>query len=128
MFLVARNKTEDPFADPKHDINNPLRYIPSNTATTIAVVFFGAVALALATRQFLGRWRARYMLSLVIGCFSAYPSALTGDLYPDVSLNSYDGWSRNAVSACASPGLGGFVHWRRLVSPIQRVHYVAHSC
>jgi len=65
--LVARNSTS---IDPKDDINNPLRYIASNTWTTVAVVLFGVSALSLTWRLFSGRWRARYMLATVIGSFT----------------------------------------------------------
>lgn len=76
MALVARNHTVDPFADPKDDINNPLRYIPSNTLTTVGVVAFGGVSIALAVRMWRARWRTRYMLSMVIGGFGTSSSQL----------------------------------------------------
>lgn len=79
--LLRRNDTVDPFTDPKHDTHNPLRYIPSNVLTTVGVVFFGAAALCLTWRAFSGRWRARYMLSMVIGTFSAFNLTLLKILF-----------------------------------------------
>ncbi|EIN10469.1 RTA1-like protein [Punctularia strigosozonata HHB-11173 SS5] len=60
----------DPFADPKHDPYNPLRYIASNVLTAIA--FSLIVLCALIQTYWMRRWGARWMSAMVIGeyCFA----------------------------------------------------------
>lgn len=53
--------------DPKHDTHNPLRYLPSVALTTVGVIGFLAVSLGMTYRMSRSRWRARYMLAMVIG-------------------------------------------------------------
>ncbi|RDB22661.1 Protein RTA1 [Hypsizygus marmoreus] len=57
----------DPFADPKHDPYNPLKYIASNTLTAISFSLILSVAISQTYCTF--RWGARWMLSLVIGSY-----------------------------------------------------------
>ncbi|KAF9567335.1 RTA1-like protein [Agrocybe pediades] len=63
----ARPPTADPFADPAHDPNNPLRYIASNTLTGIA---FGLVMIVAISQTWLIMTRgAKWMASMPIGCY-----------------------------------------------------------
>ncbi|EGO01945.1 hypothetical protein SERLA73DRAFT_177602 [Serpula lacrymans var. lacrymans S7.3] len=55
----------DPFADPKHDPYNPLKYIASNTLTAIAFTLVMVVALTQSYWTY--RFGAKWMLSMVIG-------------------------------------------------------------
>ncbi|KZV81920.1 RTA1-like protein [Exidia glandulosa HHB12029] len=58
----------DPFADPRNDYLNPLRYIANNTLTAISVALVLAVGLA---QTFLViRYKTRWMLAMVIGCYT----------------------------------------------------------
>ncbi|KAJ7904703.1 RTA1-like protein [Mycena olivaceomarginata] len=58
----------DPFADPQNDPYNPLRYIASNVLTGIA---FGLVVLvAFLQTWMVNKWGAKFMLSMVIGCYT----------------------------------------------------------
>ncbi|TFK55933.1 RTA1-like protein [Heliocybe sulcata] len=55
----------DPFADPKDDVYNPLRYIANNTLTAIA---FSLVLVVAFFQSFsMWKWGAVWMLSMVIG-------------------------------------------------------------
>ncbi|KAF9268030.1 RTA1-like protein [Marasmius fiardii PR-910] len=56
----------DPFADPKYDVYNPLRYIASNVLT--AVAFF--LAVALLQTLCMVKWGAKYMLAMTIGAYT----------------------------------------------------------
>ncbi|KAF5388158.1 hypothetical protein D9615_000468 [Tricholomella constricta] len=60
----------DPYADPKNDPYNPLRYITSNTLTAIA--FSLILSIAISQTYCFYKWRAKWMLSMVIGgyCFA----------------------------------------------------------
>ena len=58
----------DPFVDPAHDYLNPLRYIASNTLTSIALAL--VLAVGLAQSWLLWRYNTRFMLAMTIGCFS----------------------------------------------------------
>ncbi|KAL0574678.1 hypothetical protein V5O48_007294 [Marasmius crinis-equi] len=58
----------DPFADPKHDVYNPLRYIASNTLTAIA--FSLILSVALLQTLCIVKWGAKYMLSMTIGAYA----------------------------------------------------------
>ncbi|THH30536.1 hypothetical protein EUX98_g3661 [Antrodiella citrinella] len=62
------NPSVNPFTDPKDDNSNPLRYIASDTLTAIA---FSLVMIVALTQSVL-TWRigGRYMLSMVIACYS----------------------------------------------------------
>ena len=64
--------TTDPFADPEHDLNNSLRYIPSNTLAAIGVSFYFVVSCDMVWLLNKGRWSARYMLCVIIGGFSEF--------------------------------------------------------
>ncbi|KAF8076467.1 RTA1-like protein [Lyophyllum atratum] len=58
----------DPFADPKHDPYNPLKYIASNALTAVAF----ALMLLVAILQSWCVWKygAKWMLSMVIGAYT----------------------------------------------------------
>ncbi|TCD68518.1 hypothetical protein EIP91_010574 [Steccherinum ochraceum] len=58
----------DPYADPQNDIYNPLRYIASNTLTAIS--FALVMIVALAQTFFLWRKGGRFMLSMIIACYT----------------------------------------------------------
>ncbi|KAF9485300.1 RTA1-like protein [Pholiota conissans] len=57
----------DPFADPRHDPYNPLKYIASNTLTAIA--FSLVLAVGLIQTWFIKKWGARWMMSMTIGAY-----------------------------------------------------------
>ncbi|KAF9514116.1 hypothetical protein BS47DRAFT_1343436 [Hydnum rufescens UP504] len=57
----------DPFLDPAHDINNPLRYIPRRVLTGTGVGLYFLVATAMAILMVKSRYRARYMICIIIG-------------------------------------------------------------
>ncbi|KAL4076044.1 RTA1-domain-containing protein [Scleroderma citrinum] len=57
---MAQNST-----DPKNDPNNPLKYIPSNTLTTVAISVVLVTALIHTFWSF--RYKTKWMLALVIG-------------------------------------------------------------
>ncbi|KAJ3739402.1 RTA1-like protein [Lentinula detonsa] len=58
----------DPFADPRDDPYNPLRYIASNTLTAIAfsLVLFVAIAQSFC----IWKWGGKFMLSMTIGAYT----------------------------------------------------------
>ncbi|KAJ7240330.1 RTA1-like protein [Mycena haematopus] len=58
----------DPFADPKDDPYNPLRYIASNVLTAIG--FALVLLVALTQTWMVHKWGAKYMLSMVIGAYT----------------------------------------------------------
>lgn len=62
----------DPFADPAHDINNPLRYIPRQSLTGIAMALYFLVATVMAIFMVKSRYRARYMLCIVVGGYCEF--------------------------------------------------------
>ncbi|OBZ80079.1 Protein RTA1 [Grifola frondosa] len=66
--IVIRQSDPNEFTDPKDDPHNPLKYIPSNVLTTIAI----ALILLTAAIQtfFYMRLGGRCMLSMVIGEFA----------------------------------------------------------
>ncbi|KAF9534270.1 RTA1 like protein-domain-containing protein [Crepidotus variabilis] len=57
----------DPFKDPKNDVLNPLRYIPSNVLTAIAVSLILIVALLQTLWIF--KWGAKWMMAMTIGAY-----------------------------------------------------------
>jgi len=58
----------DPFADPRADPYNPLKYIASNTLTAIA---FTLILLVAFTQTFLTwKYKAKFMLSMTIGAYT----------------------------------------------------------
>ncbi|KAF7352628.1 RTA1-domain-containing protein [Mycena venus] len=61
-------RPSDPFADPKHDPYNPLRYIASNVLTAIAfaLVLLVAIIQTVLVRKF----GAKFMLSMIIGAYT----------------------------------------------------------
>lgn len=68
---AARDKKlcpPDPYLNPKQDICNPLRYIASNTLTSIS--FSLILVVGLIQTFYVFRWGAKYMLAMVIGCYS----------------------------------------------------------
>ncbi|KZS97966.1 RTA1-like protein [Sistotremastrum niveocremeum HHB9708] len=67
-FATASNSTVDPFTDPKHDPNNPLRYIASNVPTAIAFTIFLCIAIYMTFATV--KWGARYMLAMTIGAYT----------------------------------------------------------
>ncbi|KAG8865224.1 hypothetical protein FRB96_000114 [Tulasnella sp. 330] len=62
---AAPVRPADPFADPKDDLYNPLRYIASNTLTSIALALYLPTTIAL----FFNIWKrgAKFMLCISIG-------------------------------------------------------------
>ncbi|EPQ59429.1 RTA1-domain-containing protein [Gloeophyllum trabeum ATCC 11539] len=62
---VSVPRPADPFADPRHDPYNPLRYIASNTLTAIAFTLVLVVAFIQSFSMW--KWGAVWMLSMVIG-------------------------------------------------------------
>jgi hypothetical protein len=62
----------NPFIDPKHDLYNPLRYIPSNVLTAIAVALYLLTSIALTFCMW--KWGAKWMLCMVIGGYSEFSS------------------------------------------------------
>ncbi|KAK7054224.1 RTA1-domain-containing protein [Favolaschia claudopus] len=61
-------RPENPFLDPKHDPYNPLRYIASNVLTAIAFALVMIVGMTQSWMVY--KWGARFMLSMVIGCYT----------------------------------------------------------
>jgi len=61
-------RPSDPFADPKNDPFNPLRYIASNVLTAIA--FTLVILVALTQTWMVRKWGAKFMLSMVIGAYT----------------------------------------------------------
>ncbi|PPQ94007.1 hypothetical protein CVT25_009855 [Psilocybe cyanescens] len=57
----------DPFADPRHDPYNPLKYIASNTLTGIAVALI--LAVGLLQTWLIVKTGARWMMSMTIGIY-----------------------------------------------------------
>ncbi|WWD17784.1 hypothetical protein CI109_102226 [Kwoniella shandongensis] len=57
----------DPYADPAHDICNPLRYIPNKPINIVAAVLYFIVAIILSYRLY--RQKANYFMCLVIGAW-----------------------------------------------------------
>lgn len=82
--LAARKtnlpRPADPFADPRNDPYNPLRYIASDVLTGIAfgLVLFVAIAQSLS----IWKWGAKFMLSMTIGAYSGYSIFLLSVLLP----------------------------------------------
>ncbi|KII95141.1 hypothetical protein PLICRDRAFT_96258 [Plicaturopsis crispa FD-325 SS-3] len=70
LSSAPRACPSDPFADPKNDPCNPLKYIASNALTGVA---FGLVMLVALTQTFMA-WRqgGRWMSSMIVGeyCFA----------------------------------------------------------
>ncbi|KAF7355478.1 RTA1-domain-containing protein [Mycena sanguinolenta] len=58
----------DPFADPKDDPYNPLRYIASNVLTAIAFALI--LLVGLIQTWMVRKWGGKYMLSMVIGAYT----------------------------------------------------------
>jgi len=58
----------DPFADPRDDPYNPLKYIASNTLTTIALTLI--LLSGLIQSWCMRKWGAKWMLAMVIGEFT----------------------------------------------------------
>ncbi|GLB33878.1 putative RTA1 like protein [Lyophyllum shimeji] len=58
----------DPFADPKHDPYNPLKYIASNalTATSFTLILLVGIFQTLCVRKYGARW----MLPMVVGAYT----------------------------------------------------------
>lgn len=96
------SRPTDPFADPAHDVFNPLRYIPSNILTAIAMGSFIVLALVfLPFTQFLTvlvlitavsqtwmmrKFGGKFMLTLLI---SEYSTWSVGSVVPSLtSLHS----------------------------------------
>ncbi|KAJ7068463.1 RTA1-like protein [Mycena amicta] len=65
---AAHRKTVSDPSDPRHDTNNPLRYIASDVLTAIA--FALVMLVALSQTWMVHKWGAKFMLSMVIGCYT----------------------------------------------------------
>ncbi|KAJ7490393.1 RTA1-like protein [Mycena galericulata] len=61
-------RPSNPFLDPKDDPYNPLKYIASNVLT--AVAFSLIMFVALTETWMIRKWGAKFMLSMVIGCYT----------------------------------------------------------
>ncbi|KAJ7591041.1 RTA1-like protein [Mycena floridula] len=62
-------RPEDPFADPKNDVFNPLRYIANNALT--AVAFALILLVAFSQTWCMIKWpSAKWMMSMVIGAYT----------------------------------------------------------
>ncbi|ORX36045.1 putative integral to membrane protein [Kockovaella imperatae] len=57
----------DPYVDPSQDTCNPLRYVPSIPLNAVAAALYFTVAIILTFLNY--KWRANYMLCLVIGAY-----------------------------------------------------------
>ncbi|KAG6810400.1 hypothetical protein H0H92_012042, partial [Tricholoma furcatifolium] len=55
----------NPYADPKEDPHNPLKYIATNSLT--AVAFSLVMVVAISQTYCVFKWGGKWMLSLVIG-------------------------------------------------------------
>ncbi|KAJ3762047.1 RTA1-like protein [Lentinula raphanica] len=73
VSVLATQKTilprpADPFANPRDDPYNPLRYIASNTLTAIA--FSLVLFVAIAQSMCIWKWGGKFMLSMTIGAYT----------------------------------------------------------
>jgi hypothetical protein len=66
--LANDTRPANPFADPKHDPFNPLKYIASNKLTAVALTFI--LLSGLIQSWSIRKWGAKWMLSMVIGQFT----------------------------------------------------------
>ncbi|WWC86354.1 uncharacterized protein L201_001227 [Kwoniella dendrophila CBS 6074] len=57
----------DPYADPRHDICNPLRYVPNKALNLTAAILYFIVAIILTYHSF--KQKANYFMCLVIGAW-----------------------------------------------------------
>lgn len=64
---------ETPLTDPQDDPNNPLRYLPNNTLTAVGVALYFVTSCSMVLLLFMSRWKARYMLCVIIGGFGEFP-------------------------------------------------------
>ncbi|KAH7105315.1 RTA1-domain-containing protein [Auriculariales sp. MPI-PUGE-AT-0066] len=72
----------DPYADPRHDVFNPLRYIASNILTAIAVAL--VLVVGFAQTFFVWKYKTKWMLAMTIGCYTfAIGLALRFGLHSD---------------------------------------------
>ncbi|KAI0699452.1 RTA1-domain-containing protein [Cytidiella melzeri] len=72
-FVAAQNKSglqppADPFADPKDDVFNPLRYIASNGLTAMGVAI--TLAIALVQTFYTIKYKTKFMLAMVIAAYT----------------------------------------------------------
>ncbi|KAI0763257.1 RTA1 like protein-domain-containing protein [Irpex lacteus] len=72
-FVAADSRTglqppADPFADPKHDVFNPLRYIASDSLTGMGVAL--TLVLALGQTFWSIKYRTKFMLAMVIAAYT----------------------------------------------------------
>ncbi|EJD41442.1 RTA1-domain-containing protein [Auricularia subglabra TFB-10046 SS5] len=58
----------DPFADPEHDLYNPLKYIPSDTLTAISTAIVLVVGISQVFLTF--KHKAKWMMVMTLGCFT----------------------------------------------------------
>ncbi|KAJ7437202.1 RTA1-like protein [Mycena galericulata] len=65
---ISVPRPSDPFLDPKDDPYNPLKYIASNVLTAIA--FSLVLLVAFAQTWLVRKWGSKFMLSMVIGCYT----------------------------------------------------------
>ncbi|ODN84436.1 hypothetical protein L202_00386 [Cryptococcus amylolentus CBS 6039] len=66
--LGDRSNCPDQWADPAHDICNPLRYIPNKALNILAAALFFLVAIILTIWAF--KRKANYFLAMVIGAWA----------------------------------------------------------
>ncbi|WVQ70918.1 hypothetical protein IAR50_000443 [Cryptococcus sp. DSM 104548] len=66
--LGDRSNCPDQWADPAHDICNPLRYIPNKALNILAAALFFLVALILSIWAF--KRKANYFLAIVVGAWA----------------------------------------------------------
>lgn len=69
MSMLYPRATNGTAIDPNDDSHDLLGYIPSNALTTVGVIAFLAVSCGMTFRMFRSRWRALYMLPVLIGAF-----------------------------------------------------------
>ncbi|WVR05980.1 hypothetical protein IAU60_003008 [Kwoniella sp. DSM 27419] len=68
IAMAQRVCAEDPYADPRNDPCNVLKYIPSIPANVAAAGLYLLVAIGLTVQQF--RYRARWFTVLTIGAYA----------------------------------------------------------
>jgi len=68
VTLVVNAASAPSTLDPKHDPNNPLKYIASDVLTGIA--FSLVILVALIQTWWVKKWGAKWMLSMVIGAYT----------------------------------------------------------
>jgi hypothetical protein len=112
----------DPFTDPAHDINNPLRYIPRRALTGTGVGLYFLVATAMAILMVRSRYRARYMICIIIGGYCELVSwARSNGL---MEMNRHGIRFGDAVRTGEEAGLQWDIHRRISVRRRTTIKYV----